>query len=160
MSLAARLQRLDHVEEALAGAALVVVVLAVAWGVITRYVTAQPAPWTGEVAGLAFAWVVFLGAAAGFKRGLHVSIDLLVRRLPALVARPLARAVDVLVLVFAAYVVWLGIGFVQLNWDNPTPVLRWPFSIIHLAVTLGFASIALRQAGRVLLGPRPLAEAA
>ena len=69
------LGRLDIVEEVIAGAALLVVVLAVCWGVLTRYVTAQPAAWSGEVAGMGFAWLVFLGAAAGFKRGLHVSID-------------------------------------------------------------------------------------
>ena len=38
-----------------AAVALAAVVLAVSWGVITRYVTAQPAAWASEVATLAFA---------------------------------------------------------------------------------------------------------
>lgn len=141
---------LDNLEEVLACTALVVVVLAVAWGVFTRYVTAQPAPWAGEVAAIAFAWVVFLGAAAGFKRGLHVSIDLLTARLPTLLRRPLTILVELGVLAFAAYVVWLGIEFTGRNLDNPSPVLRVPMSVIYLAVTLGFVSIALRQAARLL----------
>jgi len=94
--------------------------------------------------------VVFLGAAAGFKRGLHVSIDLLTARLPALLRRPLTVLVELGVLAFAAYVVWLGIEFTGRNLDNPSPVLRVPMSVIYLAVTLGFVSIALRQAVRLL----------
>ncbi len=141
---------LDMAEEVLACAALVLVVLAVAWGVLTRYVTAQPAPWAGEVAGMAFAWLVFLGSAAGFKRGMHASVDLLTARLPGMVRRSLEIVVDLAVLAFAAYVVWLGLEFTNRNLDNPSPVLRLPMSIIYLPVTLGFASITFRQAIRLL----------
>jgi TRAP-type C4-dicarboxylate transport system permease small subunit len=147
--------RLDIVEEAIACTALVVVVAAVCWGVLTRYITAQPAPWAGEVAGMGFAWLVFLGAAAGFKRGLHVSIDILTQLLPAWVEWLLAVLVQLGILAFAAYVFWLGVGFTLANLDNPSPVLRLPQSIIYLAVTVGFLSIGLRQAwrlGRTLLG--------
>jgi TRAP-type C4-dicarboxylate transport system permease small subunit len=144
------LAAIDSIEEILACAALVIVVLAVAWGVITRYVTAQPAPWTGEVSGIAFAWVVFLGAAAGFKRGLHASIDLLTAHLPPALGRALTILVDLGVLAFAAYVTWLGIEFTGRNLDNPSSVLRVPMSIIYLAVTLGFASITFRQAVRLV----------
>jgi len=140
------LGRFDIAEEVVACTALLVVVLAVCWGVLTRYVTAQPAAWSGEVAGMGFAWLVFLGAAAGFKRRLHVSIDLLTSRLPATLERGVEIAVQVGILAFAAYVTWLGVGFTIGNLDNPSPVLRLPQSIIYLAVTVGFLSIALRQA--------------
>jgi TRAP-type transport system small permease protein len=149
----------DNVEETLACTALVVVVLAVAWGVLTRYVTAQPAPWAGEVSAMAFAWVVFLGAAAGFKRGLHASVDLLTARLPNLLRRALTILVDLGVLAFAAYVTWLGVEFTGRNLDNPSPVLRVPMSIIYMAVTLGFASIAFRQTVRLLRDLRSRARA-
>ena len=68
----------DRFEELIASIAVVVVIAAVSWGVITRYVTAQPATWAGEVATLGFAWVVFFGAAACIKYELHPEIDLLV----------------------------------------------------------------------------------
>jgi TRAP-type transport system small permease protein len=149
---------LDHIEEILACTALVVVVLAVAWGVLTRYVTAQPAPWTGEIAGMGFAWLVFAGAAAGFKRGLHVSIDLLVRLLPAAPARWLARAIEVGLLAFSLYVAWLGVEFTARNWDNPSPVLRLPLSITYASVAFGFAMIAFRQIVRLVRSVRPSGE--
>ena len=152
-----RLGRFDLIEEVIACSALLVVVAAVCWGVLTRYITAQPAPWAGEVAGMGFAWLVFLGAAAGYKRGLHVSIDILTQFLPRPLERALAVLVQLAILAFAGYVAWLGVGFTIGNLANPSPVLRIPQSIIYLAVTLGFLSIALRQAwrlGRSLLGRR------
>jgi TRAP-type transport system small permease protein len=147
------LRLLGSVEEVIACAALVIVVAAVAWGVITRYLLAQPAPWTGEIAGMAFAWVVFAGAAAGFKRRLHVSIDLLTRRLPRTLGMLLGRMFELALLLFALYVVWLGVEFTWRNWDNPSPVLRLPLSITYASVTFGFAMIALRQAIWLLRPP-------
>ncbi len=136
---------LDNVEEIISGAALLVVVASVVWGVLTRYVTRQPAPWTGELAAIAFAWVVFLGAAAGVKRRLHISIDLLVVRLPKALGGALQAAIDVGLLVFMLYVVRLGVGFTNANWDNPTSVLRLPLAIVYLSVTVGFALMAIRH---------------
>ena len=67
-------------EEVVACIALAVVVLAVSWGVITRYIIAQPAAWASELATLAFAWLVFFGATACIKYRLHPNIDMVVRR--------------------------------------------------------------------------------
>jgi len=65
-------------EEVVAGVSLVVVVGAVLWGVLTRYLFPQPAAWTYEVATIGFAWLVFFGAAAGVRYRLHSDIDILV----------------------------------------------------------------------------------
>ena len=46
-------QALRHPDEAIAVLALLVTVLSVTWGVVTRYVTAQPAVWASEVAAIA-----------------------------------------------------------------------------------------------------------
>lgn len=141
---------LDRFEEIVSGAALIVVVLSVCWGVVTRYVTEQPAAWAGEVAAIGFAWVVFVGASAGFKHRMHVSIDMLMQKVPAPVRVPVERALDVGIVVFCAYVAWLGVGFTWDNWDNPTSVLRLPLSIVYAAVMLGFALMALRYAQAAL----------
>jgi TRAP-type transport system small permease protein len=73
---------LRYPDEAVAILALVVTVLSVTWGVITRYITAQPAVWASEVATIAFAWLTFFGASACFRHNAHPSIDMLVVRFP------------------------------------------------------------------------------
>jgi len=134
----------DQFEEIVACVALAAVVLAVSWGVITRYITAQPAAWASEVATLAFAWVVFFGATACIKYKLHPSIDMLVARLP----RPLQLGVrwfnHALVLAFCVFMAWFGTRFAIDAWSNPSPVLRLPLTWLYGPVAFCFALMALR----------------
>ena len=135
---------LDYFEEVVSGAALVVVIAATCWGVVTRYITAQPAAWTGEVAAIAFAWLVFVGAAAGLKYGTHVTIDMLVVRLPRAIGRPLIAAADLLVLLFLLTVFVLAVEFAINAWDDPTPVLRLPRSLTYTSVVVGSLCMFIR----------------
>ena len=133
-------------EETVAGAALIVVIASTCWGVVTRYVTAQPAAWTGEVAGIAFAWLIFVGTAAGFKYGMHVTIDMLVRLLPAAPRRLLTAAADLLVLAFLAVLLVLAVQFSIDAWTDPTSVLRLPRSVTYASVVVGAMCMLLRYA--------------
>lgn len=137
---------LDYVEEVIAGAALVVVVLATCWGVVTRYITDQPAAWTGEVASIGFAWLVFVGAAAGVKYGAHIAIDMLVVQLPVLLRRALMLAADALVLAFLATLLVLSVQFSINAWGDPTSVLRLPRSVTYSSVVVGSLCMLLRFA--------------
>lgn len=142
----ARASPLARFEESVAGVALVVIIGATCWGVLTRYVTSQPAVWASEVAGIAFAWLVFVGAAAGFKYGMHVTIDMLVALLPAGPRRLLMAAADALVLLFLATVLVLAVQFSIDAWDDPTSVLRLPRTVTYASVVVGGLCMLLRYA--------------
>lgn len=148
---------LRYFEELVASAALIVVILSVCWGVLTRYVTAQPAAWAGELAVIGFAWIVFFGASACFKYKLHPSIDMLTVSLPAPALRIVRTIVHVLVLGFCAYMVWFGVRFSIDAWDNPTSVLRWPLTVVYGPVTLGFALMIVRYIERLVADSRQAA---
>ena len=143
----------DQFEELVACIALAAVVLAVSWGVVTRYITAQPAAWASEVATLAFAWVVFFGATACIKYRLHPSIDMLVTRLPGALQIGVRWFNHALVLGFCAFMAWFGTRFAIDAWSNPSPVLRLPLTWLYGPVAFCFALMALRYlqvlAGRV-----------
>jgi TRAP-type transport system small permease protein len=134
----------DQFEEIVACLALTVVILSVGWGVITRYITAQPAAWASEVATLAFAWVVFFGAAAGIKYRLHPSIDMLVVRLPKGMQTAVRWLNHALVLGLCLFMAWFGTRFAIDAWSNPSPVLRLPLTWLYGPVALCFALMALR----------------
>lgn len=140
------LRPLQHFEEGVAGLALVVVVLSACWGVVTRYVTAQPATWTSEVAAIAFAWLVFVGAAAGFKYGMHVAIDMVVAALPAKPRRWLMVAADALMLAFLATLLVLAVEFSIDAWGDPTSVLRLPRTVTYASVVVGSLCMLVRYA--------------
>jgi TRAP-type C4-dicarboxylate transport system permease small subunit len=145
---------IEYFEELIAGAALLVVVASVCWGVVTRYVTAQPATWAGELAVIGFAWIVFFGAAACFKYKLHPSIDMMTVLFSEPVRLAVRIFVHVLVLSFCAYMVWFGVRFSIDAWDNPSPVLRWPLTVLYGPVTAGFALMIVRYVQQLLTGPR------
>lgn len=149
--LAARV--VDQFEEIVACVAVTVVVLAVSWGVVTRYITAQPAAWASEIATLGFAWVVFFGSAACMKYRLHPAIDVLVDRLPAGARRAVRVFNHLLLLSFLAFMTWFGTRFAIAAWDSPSPVLRWPQTWLYGPVALCSALMAVRYlqvlAGRV-----------
>jgi len=134
----------DQFEEVVACLALSVVVLAVSWGVVTRYITAQPAAWASELATLAFAWLVFFGASACIKYGLHPSIDMVVRRLP----QPLQLAVrwfnHAVLLGFFSFMAWFGTRFAADAWENPSPVMRLPLTWLYGPVAFCFALMIVR----------------
>jgi TRAP-type C4-dicarboxylate transport system permease small subunit len=135
---------LDHLEEVIAGAALIVIVAAVAWGVLTRYVTAQPATWATEVAAIAFAWLVFFGAAVCFRHRAHPAIDMLTRRLPSGAQLAARRFNHLLLLAFLLFMIGYGTVFAIEAWDNPSSVMRVPMTWVYGPVTLGFLCMFLR----------------
>jgi TRAP-type C4-dicarboxylate transport system permease small subunit len=137
---------LDYVEEVIAGAALLVVIFSTCWGVVTRYITEQPAAWTGEVAGIGFAWLVFVGAAAGVKYGAHISIDMLVVKLPGPLRRAVMLAADALVLAFLATLLVLSVQFSIDSWGDPTSVLRLPRTVTYSSVVVGSLCMLVRFA--------------
>lgn len=134
----------DRFEEIVAAAAVVVIIAAVGWGVLTRYVTAQPAAWASEIATLAFAWVVFFGAAACVKYRLHPAIEVLVERLPEGLQRAVRVFNHVLLLSFFGFMVWFGTRFAIDAWDSPSPVLRMPQTWLYGPVAFCSALMAVR----------------
>ena len=137
---------LKNAEEIVASLALIAVVVSTSWGVFTRYVSAQPATWSAEIAAAGFCWMIFFGAAAVTKRGPHVSIDVLVMTFPPAARRVLARAVDLVLTAFLAWLTLLATQFTIDSWGTPMPSLRWPYSIHYAGAALGLAAMTLRQA--------------
>jgi len=60
-----------------------VLVLVLFFQVITRYVFGQPSVWSEEFAVSLFPWLAMLAIPLGFRRGEHLTLDLLSKRLPA-----------------------------------------------------------------------------
>lgn len=144
-------------EGKVAAAALAIVFAAVSWGVLARYVSPRPAVWANELATIGFAWLVFIGAAAGARERLHIGVDLVTARLPLAMQRRIAAGMALFLALALGYVAWLAVQIGLKSLDRPTPVMRLPSSIVHVAVALGFGSMALgclRDAIRLIRGQR------
>lgn len=149
-----------HTENAVTFLALLMLVLCVLWGVFTRYISAQPAAWTGELSGILFTWVVFIGAATAFRDGRHIRVDLLVEMLPPPAAWALRLLADLIVVAFLAYSTFLSVQMLMQGASRVSPVLRIPFSWVYLAPAIAFGLMTIAAALRLLglaAAPAPIA---
>lgn len=135
---------IDQFEEIVASAAVAVIIASVSWGVITRYITAQPAAWASEIATLGFAWAIFFGSAACIKYALFPTIDMLVVRLPPWLQASVRLMNHALLLGFFAFMTWFGVRFAIDTWDSPSPVLRMPQTVLYGPVAFCSALMAVR----------------
>lgn len=158
MTRTARRILIDHFEELVAGVALVIVVASVVWGVVTRYVTSQPAGWTGEVSAIAFAWLTFFGASACFRYGAHPTIDMVTRTLSPQLQAAVRVFNHLLIVAFLLFLIGYGTMFSIDAWDNPTPILRLPLTVLYGPVTLGSLLMLIRYVEAVRHGPVALGE--
>lgn len=71
-----------YLPEIIASIALGITLTATGINVFTRYLLKYTFFWYTDVTVLAFGWLVFMGAAAAFRRHMHFGIDMLVGRLP------------------------------------------------------------------------------
>ncbi|MCC7276233.1 MAG: TRAP transporter small permease subunit [Alphaproteobacteria bacterium] len=150
-SAVARLDRSVRAAEALvAGTGVLAVTASVLWGVLTRYVSHQPASWTGEVAAIAFCWSCLVGASWIYGSG-HPRIFEPAAVPGAALRRLLATGAALIEAFVLVAVLYLSLRQMSVNFDNPTPILRLPVSIYYLPLAW-FAAAAL---SRLALAGRP-----
>nr|WP_281070737.1 TRAP transporter small permease [Oceaniglobus trochenteri] len=137
-------------EEVLAALALIVVVGSVGFGVISRHVMSSAATWTVELSTLAFTWAVFFGAAAAFRRDMHVRIDLLTNLMPPRLHRLTGFAVNLLILGFLGYTLYYAVQLSISSAARPSPILRIPFTWVYGAVAASVASMVVHQIAVIL----------
>lgn len=150
------LKGLDHLEEwlitLLMGAATLIIFLAV----LHRYASGMPllypylshldSSWAQELCIFLFVWMAKFGAAYGVRTGIHVGVDLLVRKL----SPPYQRRIILLGLgcgiIFTAvigslgaYMVW-KIGHTQ----QTSADLEMPMWIVYLCIPLGSYLMSFR----------------
>jgi TRAP-type C4-dicarboxylate transport system permease small subunit len=94
--------------------------------------------WAQELATYMFVWMAKFGAALGVRTGIHVGVDVLVKRL----APPARKPVMVFALLcgalFTGVIGTLGAIYVyELDPDQVSPELEWPSWIIYLCIPLG-----------------------
>jgi TRAP-type transport system small permease protein len=126
------LASLRRIELWLLGLTLVVIVGCVLWGIVTRYVSPRPSPWTIEVASIAFCWSCLIGSGALYARGIHPRV-FEPARLWIVSLRPFAQGISLLVeLAVLVAVGYYGFRETLQQFDNPTSVLRLPVSVYYL----------------------------
>jgi TRAP-type C4-dicarboxylate transport system permease small subunit len=137
---------LDRAAALLLAGLLVVMVLAVSWQIVSRYLLGDPSGWTEELARFLLIWIGLFGGAFAYQRRLHLGLDLLAERLQGNARRWHARFVDLCVLIFAvAILIGGGLSLVTLTHELEqfSPALGLPMAIVYLSLPLSGALMAI-----------------
>ena len=118
--------------------------------------------WVEEIGEYSLAWLTFIGAALGIRRGVHFSVQMLTEHLPAGLGRALFATHYLLLAAFGALLAYYGWQVAELNSQSFSPALDLNLRWLYLSSVAGGALIAIYSfAGlrNVWLGREPRAPA-
>ncbi|HEY0823261.1 MAG TPA: TRAP transporter small permease [Ramlibacter sp.] len=122
----------------ISGIALVVMCLVIPVGVFARYVLGFGAQWPEPIAILMMVLFTFFGAAAAYRAGAHIAVQMLTDRLPAPLRRACAGFVHGAMFAVSVFVLVYGFKLVQGTMGQTLSELPWlPVGITYLALPLG-----------------------
>ena len=150
--------RFTRIEEGLAMAFFAATAFLVFLGALTR-TAGYPLIWAIDIAQASFVWACVLGADIALKRNAHIEIDILVRTFSRGARRILAIAFLVMIAVFLATLVYLGINLTLLNLERPLGDVGISYGVVTSAIPVGaflMMMTALRRLWRGLRGQETL----
>ena len=137
---------IDRLEEILISVLLGVATILVFSQVVARYVFNAGITWAHELVQHLFLWTVMIGASYGFKHGVHLGVDVLMKKLPETQRRIMALFAVVISFGFTGYMAYLSFFYVHdaYKMELMTVDLEIPQWIPHLALPFGFTLISIR----------------
>jgi len=141
--------------------ALVLISAIIPWAVFTRYVLNSAASWPETMAVLLTIVLTFIGAAAGYRLNLHMSVSYFADKLPQPYRRLLDLVVQLLMALIAAFMIIWGARLVEVTWYNT--IAEFPFlsvGVTYLPIPIGGVCLLLFIIERIFLGapPDPIAN--
>lgn len=116
---------------------------ALCWQVLVRYVFATPSIWSEELAVLMFSWTVLGGLALGVREGWHVRLTLLPEALPRRVRIWTERATDLVTAALGVFLAWSGIRFYDVTAGSVSAAIGYPIEILNALAPLAGGLMAL-----------------
>ncbi len=93
--------------------------------------------WVEEIGEYALAWLTFIGAAIGIRRGTHFAVAIVIDRFPPPVRRAVFAGQYVLLATFGALVAVFGWNVSELNSQSFSPALDLNLRWLYLASVVG-----------------------
>ena len=93
--------------------------------------------WVEEIGEYALAWLTFIGAAIGIRRGTHFAVQILTERLPRRLRRAIAAGHYVLLVAFGGLLAIYGWQVSELNSQSYSPALDLNLRWLYLAAVVG-----------------------
>lgn len=93
--------------------------------------------WVEEIGEYSLAWLTFIGAAIGIRRGTHFAVAIVIDRFPPRVRRAVIMGHHVILIAFGALVAVFGWQVSELNSQSFSPALDLNLRWLYLAAVVG-----------------------
>lgn len=128
------------------------VTLAVFWAMalcvflqfFTRYALNNSLAWTEEIAANCLVVIVFLGSVMCVRMSRHIVVDLLYNLLSRKIGRGLEVVVDIITIIFFAYISWLMWRYIAVVGSERMVTVDLPRGIVFYTVFVAFVMMCLR----------------
>ena len=127
----------------IAGSAMVIMSVIIAWGVFTRYVLGSGSFWPEPISIFLAIQLTFYGAAACYRAGTHISLKMFVEMLPTPLKRWQRHLVDLLMAMICLFMVTYGASLVKTTYFQAYPEFQY--------IRVGVAYSAIPIAGLITL---------
>jgi TRAP-type C4-dicarboxylate transport system permease small subunit len=136
------------------GAAVIVMVLVISYGVVAREVFKLSDVWITDLTTYLMGYMTFVGSAALSWRGRHVKIDAVGHLFSPMVRQGMALAAAIAMTCVSLALLWLTSGFWSDAWDSDERswgMLSMPLWIPYLSLVVGSALMTAGHAVRLAL---------
>lgn len=124
---------LAHFIEIMIALLLFIMVLIMFSSVLCRYVLNDPIGWADQMCQWIFVWLVYLGIAAGYRRRIHIGVDVVVKRLKPALRKGIALLTDLTIGGFLVVVAYYGMIITIRSLDQVYGSLELPPSYMYAA---------------------------
>ncbi len=126
----------DRAAYAIILATMAAMTVTVAAQVFFRYVLSSSIDSADELSRLFFLWAMFMAIPHGIKLGVHVGIDIVVRRLSAHLQEVLFRSMSAASAVLMALVFYFTIYVTADKWQEMMPTLQFTAAVYYIPILL------------------------
>lgn len=101
-----------------AGLSILAMSLIIPWGIFARYVLGTGSSWPEPVAILLMVVFTFIGAAASYRAGAHMAVNMATDRLPQPLRHLVSLLVQLLMIVVCLFMTWYGAKLCITTWNQ------------------------------------------
>src|ERR1700744_720654 len=139
----AGLNGIDHLFRAVLVLALVIQLVIVLTGIVSRFWFDESILWADEAAKLFLSMTAFIGGALAFRARHHTTVEFLTAKLPPRWRNSFAIRIGVLILITAALSVYISLDLVSISAMSNTPILQINAAWLVVPLTIGLALTTL-----------------
>jgi TRAP-type C4-dicarboxylate transport system permease small subunit len=137
-------EKIKHLSLFLAWMFLLINIIDIVFSVISRYFFSSSLVWTEELARFTLIWAVMFGGVAALSYGEHVSITIVVEKLPKPLSRILNFLRHIIIIAVLLFMTYMGFEYTNNAWGMTTLAMDIPKAVPLMSIPVGMGLMLIQ----------------